>query len=345
VGVQVGIIGSVNKPTVLELKAGETVADVLRVAGGFSAVADRSRLAVERLESRRAARVAEIALPAGLAQTLGNGDLLRAFSAVDIALPTERQSKRVRIEGEVQLPAEYVVPEGTSLRDLLRLAGGFTPAAFVFATEFNRQSVRITQQANYDRALRELESELGRAATSQRVASAEEASAAAARSATSAQLVERLRSVQPTGRIVLNLEPASRELPDLSLEDADRIYVPARPTTVGVFGSVFNAASYLFQPGKAIDDYLQLAGGPTKGADAGSAFLVRANGSVVSSRQTTSGWFGSRNALGALRAEPGDTVFFPEEANKTTFMQDLKDWSQVLSQFGLGAAAIKVLSR
>jgi len=33
----------------------------------------------------------------------------------------------------------------------------------------------------------------------------------------------------------------------------------------------------------------------------------------------------------------------PEEMNKTTFVQAAKEWTQILSQFGLGAAAIKIL--
>ena len=36
-------------------------------------------------------------------------------------------------------------------------------------------------------------------------------------------------------------------------------------------------------------------------------------------------------------------LFVPEEMNKTTFVQGAKDWTQILSQFGLGLAAIKTL--
>ena len=80
-----------------------------------------------------------------------------------------------------------------------------------------------------------------------------------------------------------------------------------------------------------------------KGADAGSAFVIRANGSVVSGRSSKSGWF-SRGAAGAAwRPKPGDTVFVPEEMDKTTFVQDAKDWTQILYQFGLGMAAIVAL--
>jgi len=111
---------------------------------------------------------------------------------------------------------------------------------------------------------------------------------------------------------------------------------------VGVFGSVFNAATYLHLPGRSVDDYLRLAGGPTKGADEGSIFIVRANGNVVSSRQSA-GWFNKSGDLSQLPAEPGDTLFVPEEMNKTTFAQSAREWTQILSQFGLGVAAIKIL--
>ena len=340
VGVQVGFVGSVNKPTVLELKPGETVADALRIAGGFSAVADRSRLAVERLQDRNAARVAQLDLPADLKQPLSHGDMLRAFSAVDIALPIQRQSKRVRVEGEVTRPSEYVLPEGSTIADALRMAGGFTSNAYVFATEFSRESVRATQQENYERALRDLETDFARNTSSQRVSNSEEAVGEAARASASARLLDRLRALRPSGRIVLQMAPGSNELPNLALEDADRIYVPGRATTVGVFGSVFNAASYLHLPGRVLDDYLRLAGGPTKGADEASTFVVRANGNVVSNRQTAS-WFGRGNSVGTQLAEPGDTVFVPEEMNKTTFVQSAKDWTQILYQLGIGVAGIK----
>jgi protein involved in polysaccharide export with SLBB domain len=276
---------------------------------------------------------------------LGNGDMVRALSAVDIALPALLQSKRIRVEGEVRRPAEYVLPADSSIADAIAAAGGLTPGAFLFATEFTRESVRLTQQENYDRALRDMETDLSRKSISQRVASADEASVEAARSAASARLLERLRALKPTGRIVLQMAIGSSELPKLALEDGDRLFVPAWPTTVGVFGSVFNAASYLYTPGKTLEEYLRLAGGPTKGADQSSIFVVRANGIVISDRQTSSSWFSSGNSIGGVPAEPGDTLFVPEEMDKTTFIQAAKDWTQILYQFGIGIAGLRSATR
>ena len=78
----------------------------------------------------------------------------------------------------------------------------------------------------------------------------------------------------------------------------------------------------------------------TRTGDARHAFLIRADGSVVSK----SWWNGPlAQSFEGLRLNPGDTVVVPEQINKTTFLKELKDWSQVFAQFGLGAAAINLL--
>jgi protein involved in polysaccharide export with SLBB domain len=340
VGNQVGMIGSVNKAVVAELKSTETVNDLLRFAGGFSAVADQTRLAIERLQERQVGRVSLLELPRDVSQSLGNGDVVRAFSAVNAMLPTQRQSRRVLIEGEVFKPGEYVLRENTSLSDAIRAAGGLTSSAFLPATEFTRESVRLNQQSNYDRVLRDLETSVATNNAAKRVSNAEEAAAVQTSAATSNRLVDRLKQIRPTGRIVLNIYPGDTALPELALEDGDRIFVPPRPSTIGVFGSVFNAGSYLYREGRTLDDYTRLAGGPTKGADEKSMFVVRANGDVVSNRQNKR-FFGSADNVRVLKAEPGDTVFVPEELDRTTFIQHAKDWTQVLFQLGIGASGIK----
>lgn len=343
VGSQVALVGSVNKPAIFELKSQETLDDVLRMAGGFTAVADRSRLTVEHLDARNDARISELALPQSAKLQPRSGDLLRAFSAVDVALPQHKQSKRVKVEGEVQRPGEFILPANSSVADAIKAAGGLTKGAYIFGTDFSRESVRIAQQDNYDRALRDLETEFTRATTTQKAISADEAAAQASRSQGSTKLIERLRAIRPTGRIVLQLNPAATSLPDLALEDGDRLLIPAQPTTVGVFGSVFNGGSYLLKDGASIEEVLRLAGGPTRGADSSSTFVVRANGSVISSRQNSSGWLSFGGGFSGVQALPGDTVFVPEELNKTTFIQEAKEWTQILYQFGLGAAALKTI--
>ena len=342
VGPQVAIIGSVNQQAIFEMRPGETLSDLLRMAGGFNAVADRTRLAIERLSDRAAGRVSELMLPVDLKANLGPGDLVRAFSAISALMPKERQNKRVRIDGEVARPGDYVLPPGSSLSDAVKAAGGLTGSAYVYGTEFTRESVRQTQQDNYDRALRDMETDLARNASNRRASTADEVAAQTANAAANARLIERMRQIRPTGRVVLPVTPTATQLPDMVLEDGDHLYIPSPGTSVGVFGSVFNTGSFVFAQNSTVDDYLRQAGGPTRGADVGSMFVIRANGTVISSRQSNTFWRPGDEFMGTATL-PGDTIFVPEETNKSTFVQSAKDWTQILYQFGLGLAGIKAL--
>ena len=343
VGPQVALLGSVNRTGIFELKTGETIAELLQMGAGFNAVADRSRMAVESLDMRNDVRITELKLPQQTRTLLKNGDLVRAFNATDAVLPQYRQNKRVRIEGEVQRPGEYILPAASSLMDAVKAAGGLTSHAFVFGAELTRESVRATQQAQYERALRDLETEFARIQVTQKALTADEANAQGIRTQSSNRLMDRLRAVRPTGRIVLQLAPNANNLPALSVEDGDRLVVPPTPTTVGVFGSVFNGGSFVFNSGASLDDMLRLAGGPTRGADNASTFVIRANGSVVSAKQQSSGWISLGSGFSTLAALPGDTIFVPEDLTRTSFSQEAKEWTQILYQFGLGAAALKTL--
>jgi len=346
IGRQVAVIGSVNKPAIFELGQSEKLADILQMAGGLNSVADRSRVAVERLTERNSRRIQELRMPEDAGASLDAGDVVRAFSAIDVTLPLERQNKRVRIEGEVQRPGSYILPPGSSIADALKAAGGLTSAAYLYGAEFYRETVRQNQQTNYDRALRDLELELSRRANAVTTRTGEEASAQAQQQLAAERFLARLREAKPTGRVVLQLPPGAAELPALALEDGDRLLIPSKPTTVGVFGSVFNTGSYLYSEGRRVDDYLRLAGSPTRGADRQSIFVIRANGSVISAQQQAGTWFttGSSKVEEQL-ALPGDTIFVPEEANKITFLQAAKDWTQVLYQLGLGLASIVAVTR
>ena len=342
IGTQVAVLGSVNQQAIYELKPNETLADVLAMAGGFNAVADRSRVALERLADRNTGRVAELALPTHLSDPLGSGDLVHVFSVITASLPQEIQYQHVRVEGEVAHPGDYILPPGSHIADALRAAGGMTAFAYPYGTEFSRESVRKQQQINYERALRDLETDMSKNQASQRVTSSEELASQNATASANARLLSRLRQVRPTGRVVLQLPADAKALPDLPLEDGDTLNIPNRSSSVGIFGSVFNTGSFVFESGHTTQQYLAQAGGPTRGADKDSIFMLRANGSVISARQGASFWHANTEFADAV-VQPGDTIFVPEQVNKSTFVQDAKDWTQILYQFGLGLAGIKTL--
>jgi protein involved in polysaccharide export with SLBB domain len=271
------------------------------------------------------------------------GDIITVFSASDIQVPQAKQSKYIRLEGEFKAPGVYQILPGETLRKLLQRVGGATDNAYMYGAEFTRESTRREQQQRLHEAIDRLELEAQRAALarSQGVIAPEQAQSLSQQAAAQTALLAKLRAVQATGRIVLGLPSSGAKpayLPDLTLEDGDRLYLPPKPGTVSVFGAVYNQNSYLYDRGATASHYLSLAGGPTKDADRGSIYLVRADGSVISSRQR--GWFGNVNSETMM---PGDAVVVPENFQRFNLTKELKDWTQIFFQFALGVAGLKVL--
>ncbi|MCM2333066.1 MAG: SLBB domain-containing protein, partial [Anaeromyxobacteraceae bacterium] len=271
------------------------------------------------------------------------GDVVTVFSQKDVLSPAAKRTYFVRVEGEVAAPGFYQTRPGETLRQLVERAGGLTADAYLYGAEFTRESLRREQQARLEEVATRAEKELDFAAAERltRAASAEEAAAVRGQLEAQRAFLGRLRTVKATGRMVLEVRPdavSAADVPPVVLEDGDRLFVPHRHSTVSVLGAVYNQTSFIHSREKSLDDYLEQAGGPTRSADAASTYLLRADGSVLSRRQA--GWLGR---FGSLPLMPNDAVVVPEDYAPVSWVRELKDWSQILYQFGLGVAAFKVL--
>src|SRR5277367_6042008 len=272
-------------------------------------------------------------------------DVITVFSQADIRVPLAQQTKFVRLEGEFVNSGIYSVRSGETLHQVIARAGGLTPIAYLYGSEFTRESTRVLQQQRIDEYVQNLELEIQRGAIAGVASSvsAQDVASANAASTSSRELLTRLHQLRATGRIVLQVNPDSTgidSLPDVQLEDGDVFTVPSAPATVNVVGSVYDQNSFIFTPNRRVGDYLKLAGGPNRNADKKHIFIIRADGSVVS-RTNNNGLWG--NTFEASRMNPGDTVVVPEKTFKPTLLRGILDWSQLFSQLALGAAAISVI--
>jgi protein involved in polysaccharide export with SLBB domain len=281
------------------------------------------------------------------------GDTVTIFSQEDVAVPMDKRQIFVRVEGEVKVPGVYQMTAGDTLQTLIAKAGGPTANAYLFGTGFYRDEVRKEQEANLQRAADRLETQI-RSEQSTQMAnlaamSPTEAAASTAQFEAQRRLAEeritRFRKLQPTGRIAFALDPSERSfarLPQVSLQNGDRLVVPSKPAFVHVFGAVNVEASPLWRPNSRVKDYLKLAG-ITTDADVDNTFVLRVDGTVVSA--DSQGWFFGK--IGGLEVMPGDTIVVPEKLDKTTawsrFTQGAREWTQILANLGLGAAAVKTL--
>ncbi len=268
------------------------------------------------------------------------GDIVNVFSMADFTAPVAEQTRIVRLEGEIKVAGIYAVRPGETLRELVARAGGLTDKAYLYAAEFSRESTRREQEKRMNDYIDKTEKELEQNSATLAARTITAAQEGEARSGLEGQraVLERLRSAPATGRIVLDLKPDSRgveALPEMPLENGDRLVVPAMPETVSVMGLVYNESTFMYKPDASIRDYLKLSGGPTKYADASHMFVIRADGATVS--RANDGRFES------IRVQPGDAVIVPTNLTKISKVRSLLDWSQVVSGFGLGVAAVNVL--
>jgi protein involved in polysaccharide export with SLBB domain len=274
------------------------------------------------------------------------GDIVTVFSTADIHVPQAQQVKYVRLEGEVVHAGIYSVKPGETLRDVVLRAGGLTPTAYLYGSEFLRESTQRIQQARLDDYVNTLEKDIQLSAANASGSVVNPIGAAALGSSLQSQrdLIATLRKLRASGRIVLNLTPYSNgigSLPNLPLQDGDQFIVPVVPSTVNVVGAVYDQNSFLYRRGQHVGDYLRTAGGSTRNADRRHEFVIRADGSVISKQTAGGTLFGG--GFATKLSYPGDTVVVPDNVSKTTLLRNLTDYSAVLSNFGIGIAAINLL--
>lgn len=329
-GEEVAVLGSVQEEAIYELLPGESLADALRLAGGPNVLGEPDRLILYRTADTSDRGPAEIAMTAAAGVLGRGGDIIEILSRGSLVQPVARQSVVVRIEGEVARPGNYFVRPNSSLVELLALAGGTTERAYLFGSQFQRVSVREQQRQSYKEALEQFRMAL--AAAPLEGAQDDNAARRAVELESAREVLKLLAEHEPDGRVVMDVAPGATALPgNVLLEQNDRLVVPPIPTTVGVFGAVYRPASFLVEGrGRKLKEYLDQAGGTLRSADRARAFVVRANGQVLT------------RAKGMLEAPalPGDVVFVPVRTRTNSIWAKLREVSSVIFQLGLSAAVV-----
>jgi len=120
------------------------------------------------------------------------------------------------------------------------------------------------------------------------------------------------------------------------MEDGDRIVIPAQSNTVTVSGAVYNPASFVYDGRRKVGDYLQLAGKGRLNSNPGHAFVLRADGTVIS-RQEAGGMF--HGGFDQLPMHPGDQIVVPEKVDNGV-VRAIRDWGQIIAPLALTTLAI-----
>ncbi len=136
-GPRARVVGAVLRSATYELKPGESIADLIQMAGGFTADADPGRVQIERIlppsarnglgTARRVIDVprATFARDAVTEAVVEDGDVVR------IGVVPSHLAARIMVNGNVWSPGEIGYTPGMTLTDALHRAGGLRPDTYL----------------------------------------------------------------------------------------------------------------------------------------------------------------------------------------------------------------------
>lgn len=123
-GPEVHVFGAVRREAAVELLPDQTLAEALRLAGGFAADAETATLRLVR-EGDDGQTMRQLAAIALATETARDGDRLIVAHRADLA-----QGRRtVTVLGQVRSPGMYAFEDGLTVGRLIDLAGGLLPEA------------------------------------------------------------------------------------------------------------------------------------------------------------------------------------------------------------------------
>ncbi len=331
------IQGDVEKPGRYPLTTNMHVADLIHVGGGLKPSADPELADLTEYEwasdKKLAGQQHLITIAAALTGDpkanliLRNGDVLTIRQ-----LPGWNDlGASITVKGEVQNPGAYGIRPGERLSSILERAGGFQTNAYPYGAVLQRTQVRDLevkeQQALIVRA-KSVESNIQ--SLPENTLAEKEAKQTALQQYQAT--IQELSANPPIGRVAIRISSDIshwKNTPaDIEVRAGDNLVIPKKPSYVLVSGQVFNPTAIAYRPGKSATWYLSQSGGATLLGDKNNAFVIRADGSVISSKSSL--WSGESFAT-ALR--PGDTVVVPERAVKGP-----RDWAPIFSTAQIAAS-------
>ena len=334
----VEITGEVAKPGRYPYTENMHAEDLIRVGGGLKRSADMTKA---DLTSYSAAGAPGTHVDISLA-SLTNGNPtedipLRPGDVLSIREKTGWKDigASVKVSGEVMHAGTFGIEPGERLSSVLERAGGYTPRAYPYGAILMRREVREAE----DRSREDLVKRVKAQENIIRALPDGDEQQKNSKMTALAQIKTTLQQLQenpPVGRVVIHIKDSidkwKNTAADVSMTDGDVLLIPKRPGYVMVNGQVFHPTAVSYRSGKSANWYLSQAGGMTPVADKKGAYVLRADGSIVSNQHNPILWSGSPLDT-ALR--PGDAVVVPEKALKVGGT----NWAVIMQAASVAASA------
>ncbi len=275
-------LGGFARPGEYEYARGDSLSDLLALAGGLQPGAERHAGKLVRFDGDEVLDSVAVDL-AGLRDGVGDRaleprDRLFARTSTDF-----RRVRNVTVAGEVRLPGPYAIDgDDERLSDVLALAGGPTDQAALRRIQIFRRGVGSPERdIEFERLSRLTRSEMTDAEYT----------------------VFKTKLASQQAAFVVSYDALRTESSafNVRLEDGDYVLLDRETQSVRISGEVKRAAIIEFAAGRPGTEYIELAGGYTQRARRGDARVTRA---------------GSSQTLllsDAGPIQPGDFIWVPEK--------------------------------
>jgi protein involved in polysaccharide export with SLBB domain len=348
---RVNISGQVQRPGDYPMSTGMTASALVKMAGGFkrSAYVDSASLASYTIQngSRVITEQQIVRIGDALAGDTQQDVLLKPGDVLTIQqIPGWTEIGRsVTVNGEVGYPGTYGVNEGEKLSAFLKRVGGFTDSAYPAGIVLERAEVRKLEEKGRQELIHRLQTSTAAVKVSPTATGQDEAALLQSIQQQTQDAIATLRSQPPTGRLVITVTGTIADWEntahDLTLREGDVITVPKKPNFVLSYGQVYNPNAITFTPGKAAKWYLQQAGGATELANKKGIYIIRANGSVISSEGSSSFFTGG---VLETKMQPGDVLVVPEKyVTGTSAWKTTIETAQLIASLAIAAAVVAKL--
>ncbi len=301
------ISGAVKFPATYEFLEGESVAELIKLAGGFLFNAKTDSIEIIRYDESGKNQKSYY----HSYQKIIQSKMLLNFKdhVIIRTIPEYYLDNFVRIDGWVNYPGVYkIIEEKTTLSEIIKEAGGFRKNASINDASLSRTTGEVDIDPEYERLKTILRADM----------------------TDDEYDYLKAKSRQRKGKVVVDFEELfvrSNFSENVILKRGDVINVPEAKNYVTLLGQVVNPGNIVYNKNYSIDDYIQLAGGFGWRAVKSDVRVIKSN---------TGEWVDDEDVESI---DPGDTIWIPENPPGPKFWEVFTTSLQVLGQVAAVVAA------
>ena len=322
------IDGSVQRPGNYEILPTSELSEIIQ----FSGLLNKNDLKLQFSRFNKTLKMREVKILSDPVQW--NGIKLKNGDSINILRGSKQNQVNVLLSGEFLYPGYYDISAGQTISEIITQAGGLSELAYPEGAVFTREAVKKQQKESYIKNAQNLERALVDTVSSGNEIDGEAYMAIS-------QFIEKLKDQEPIGRQVASIDDYSLQTDprlDFTLQDGDTIFVPKRSSSISVVGEVLNSTTLLFRDNLSIQDYIELSGGTTAGADLSRIFIILPNGKSMMYKRKLF----QNNIENELL--PGSTIVVSRDPDPYDWLKLASVITPILSDLAISSASISAIS-